>query len=706
VLGGVLLLAHSARAQEGLLRYEPPDVDRVYPAPAPDADTSAPKPTEPTAPDALSPAVQAPASTTPAATAPSPREAAQSVTTPPQTTLASDADDEEFGASARVRVTTPGVLRVEPSAARDLPGAFGDPLRIVDALPGVTPIASGVPYVYIRGAPPAAQGYVFDGIPLPQLFHGAFGPAVIHARTTGPMRFYAGVPPAQYGRRAGGLLLAEGFPPLGQFAAELELRLIDVNAWVDSPLGKGDVTASARIGYPKLAIGISQALGIVEDGTNFNYWDAQLRYRLPITKRDHIELVWLGSYDALTLPGIEDNEQVRTGATQLEFHRIEARIVHRLPRGEVAAALRGGFDSSAIGDTLGVRAVTFGPRVWSKLNLRGGHALQLGGDLFASTGNVDRQEGGLSSTLGSPEGNFQVRLPPIAEASARNQGGLFAQTNLITSERTKLELGARLDYWSVESNIDVAFDPRARFQAQATDDLALHAALGMAHQPTVFLLPLPGLGDVAVTDGLSRSVQSEVGAAYDLPESMTIEAQGFLHHYDRMLLPELVSDAVIPDDPPLSSALAYGVELFLKRDSKERVSGWISYTLGWAEADSGPLVIGKFSPDFDVRHVLNVVTSVRLPRGFVIGGRMQARSGRLIEQLNPRYAQRLPWFVRADARVGYMWKGRFANMLAYLEWLNITAAREYLDADCFFGQCTAQSAPPLSLPNLGIRAEL
>jgi hypothetical protein len=45
-------------------------------------------------------------------------------------------------------------------------------------------------------------------------------------------------------------------------------------------------------------------------------------------------------------------------------------------------------------------------------------------------------------------------------------------------------------------------------------------------------------------------------------------------------------------------------------------------------------------------------------------------------------------------------------MLAYLEWLNITAAREYLDADCFFGQCTAQSAPPLSLPNLGIRAEL
>ena len=37
---------------------------------------------------------------------------------------------------------------------RQLPGAFGDPFRAIEALPGVTPIASGIPFFYVRGAPP------------------------------------------------------------------------------------------------------------------------------------------------------------------------------------------------------------------------------------------------------------------------------------------------------------------------------------------------------------------------------------------------------------------------------------------------------------------------------------------------------------------------------------------------------------------------
>ncbi|MGC4070117.1 MAG: TonB-dependent receptor [Polyangiaceae bacterium] len=579
---------------------------------------------------------------------------------------------------------------------------MGNPLRIVDTLPGVIPLASGVPYVYVRGAPPAAQGYVYDGIPLPQLFHAAFGPAVIHPRATGQMELLAGVPSAMYGRRAGGLLLAEGVLPSGDFNAEVELRLLDVNGWVESPVGNGAVVASARIGYPQLALKASESLGVIEKGTRANYWDGQLRYRVPLTSKDMFELVFLGSFDNVNLPGIENQDQVRSGSTALEFYRLETRVIHQLARGEVATALRFGFDSSEIAEAVAVRAFTVGPRVWSRFRLRGGHTLKMGADLYASTGDVKQSTG----ALGSPEGNIQVSLPTLAEASARNQGGVWAETMLNTSARTRLDVGLRFDYWSVSSQIDVAVDPRLRFTFEATEDLSLHVAAGTGHQPAVFLLPLPGLSDVAVADGLTRSIQSEAGFGYDLPFSLRLESQAFLHHYDRLLLPELIQDAAIPENPPLSSAIAYGGELFLKRDPSEDFSGWISYTLGWAEADSGKDVIGKFKPDFDVRHVVNAVASWRLPRGFVVGGRVQARSGRMIEQLNPRYQQRLPWFFRADARVGYSWDGRFGKMLAYLEWFNVTIAREYLDADCFFGQCSAEAAPPLALPNIGIRAEL
>src|SRR5688572_4455728 len=53
--------------------------------------------------------------------------------------------------------------------ARQMPGAFGDAFRAIEALPGVTPIASGVPYFFVRGAPPGNTGYFIDGVRVPGL---------------------------------------------------------------------------------------------------------------------------------------------------------------------------------------------------------------------------------------------------------------------------------------------------------------------------------------------------------------------------------------------------------------------------------------------------------------------------------------------------------------------------------------------------------
>jgi hypothetical protein len=682
LLGLCALVALPARAQE--LRYEPPPVDLVYPL----AEGEVPSPNE-----------VDPAAPLPAAPARAPADVPKLDEPPAAPPAPEVSDGGDFGARALVVRPMPGPKRVDLESARDLPGAFGDPLRILDSLPGVVPVASGVPYVYVRGAPPAAQGYVYDDIPLPQLFHGAFFAAVIHPRMTGPMRFYAGVPPARYGRRSGGLVLAEGSKPLHTLTGEIEVRLIDLGGYIEVPVGAGDIVAAGRIGYPKLALLAASSLGILDPDTRFNYWDGQFRYSVPVSRQGRAEFVWLGSYDTINLPGLSDNP--RAGASRIEFHRVETRFVQELSRdAELGVALRFGFDGSELGDALMVRAFTFGPRMWSRFKL-GAHTLRFGAEIFSSTGDVVDSDG----TLGSPDGDIQVSVPDIAEASARNQGGIWSEATVKTSDETRLELGLRLDYWSVLSEIDLAVDPRLRFVVDATDDLELHAAFGTAHQPAVFLLPVPGLTDVALDRGLTRSIQSELGATYQLPQDVEVEVQGFLHHYDGMLLPELVQDGLIENDPPLVSAIAYGVELFLRREIGRDLSGWISYTLGWAEADSGPEVIGKFKPDFDVRHVLNVVAQWRIWRGLTVGGRMQARSGRMVEQVNPRYEQRLPWFVRADMRVGYRWEGRWSTMLVYFEWLNMLVRREYLDADCLLGQCRATSAPPISIPNLGVRAE-
>lgn len=702
----ILSLCGGRAAAQETMQYLPPAVDFVYPldggsdpagaavdggVPAQDDGGAAPPGERSLALDAAAPPLaQAPArSSTPESTASLPSVAELDELS---------VDDNEYGAQATVRQAPAlGTREVSLQSARDLPGAFGDPLRVLEALPGVVPVASGVPYAYVRGSPPASQGYVYDDIPLPQLFHAAFGPAVIHPRAMGGMRFNAGVPSARYGRRVGGLLLAEGGRYSNEFAAELELRLIDVGGWAQGSLGKGQAMVSGRLGYPKLALLAAESLGAVREGTKLNYWDGQVRYRYPLTKRDQLELVWIGSFDDIALPGVDSLRQA--GTTRLQFHRVETRFIRRISRGEFGSALRFGFNQSELGDALAVRSFTFGPRFWTRLRY-GPHRVRIGGDIFVSQGDVENRPG----ALGSPEGDLQIRLPTLAAAPARNQGGVHAETELRTSERTRLIAGVRLDYWSVLGEVDLAVDPRLRATFDWTDKLALHAAFGLAHQPAVFFLPLPGLTDVALDRGLSRSIQSEAGVGYQLPLSLRFEAQAFVHHYTGLLLPELVMDAAIEDEPPLSDALSYGVELFLKRELGSAVSGWLGYTLGWAEANS-ERSIGKFRPDFDVRHVLNAVLQWSIGRGFSLGGRVHARSGRVIEQLNPRYEQRLPWFVRGDVRFGYAWRGRFADMVAYLEWLNVGAQGEYLDADCLFGSCTATRAPPISIPNLGVRAE-
>ena len=696
----LLLVGHDAQAQDDLLRYQPPPVDALYPEQGPILAPQAPPPfpvDEPSGPPGAKPEGKAIHS--------EPDLAEQSG----QAAEPTDETEDSYGASAQVaREDLPGPHTLSMEEARDFPGAFGDPLRVLDALPGVVPISSGLPYGYLRGAPPATIGYVYDGIPLPQLFHAAFLPAVLHPRTMSDVKLYGGVPPAQVGRRAGGAMVLTPVAPATQAGGEVELRLIDFGGWVEGPLGSGSVMASGRLGYPKLALATAEALGMLDPGTSINYWDGQLRFRIPIGRRDYLETVWLGSYDYTRLGSFGvgtaqpvDDESEEESSTALHFQRLETRLVRRTRGGgQVGTALRFGFDDSVLGTAATVTAYTFGPRFWSRWHM-GRHTIQMGADLYASRGQLINKPGGVFS---GPEGPVQVVLPTLAAAPARNQGGVYAELQLV-GDWARVDLGARVDYWSTLSEIELAVDPRARIAFDLSKSFTVHVAGGLAHQPAVFLLPLPGLSEIALDDGLTRAVHSEIGGEIKLTPTTRLKLQGYYHRYDGLLLPELVQDAAIRDDPPLVTADAYGLEVFLDRDFSERLAGWLSYTYGFATADSGPDVVGRFKPDFDVRHVLNAILNWRIWRGLELGLRGQVRSGRVVEQLNPRYTQRLPWFARADVRLGYSWSGRLGEMKAYIEVLNASLQREYLDADCLLGTCVPNQAPLVTIPNVGVRAQ-
>src|SRR6185295_10876974 len=137
-----------------------------------------------------------------------------------------------------IEVTVSG-QRPEPLAqsftraeVRQLPGAFGDAFRAIEALPGVTPIASGVPFFYVRGAPPGNVGYFLDGIRLPLLYHLALGPSVVNPAMVDKVDLYPGGYPARFGRFAGGIVAGETKEPAASLHGEGNLRLVDAGALV------------------------------------------------------------------------------------------------------------------------------------------------------------------------------------------------------------------------------------------------------------------------------------------------------------------------------------------------------------------------------------------------------------------------------------------------------------------------------------------
>src|SRR5262249_3887419 len=155
-----------------LLRFEPPPEEKAE-------SEAGPAPAEPSRGDARPPAAVATPAETPSATPPTP---------------------DAIEVTVRGAREASGSVTVTRNEARELPGTFGDPLRAIEAQPGVIPIVSGSPSFFIRGAPPANVGFFIDGVDVPLLYHAFFGPSVIHPGLIDSVDLYRGAAPVEYGR--------------------------------------------------------------------------------------------------------------------------------------------------------------------------------------------------------------------------------------------------------------------------------------------------------------------------------------------------------------------------------------------------------------------------------------------------------------------------------------------------------------------------
>ena len=632
-----------------------------------------------------------------------------------------------------------GQTTLSNAEVRATPGAFGDSFRAIESLPGVTPLVSGLPYFFVRGAPPNDNGYYVDGIRVPMLFHIGIGQGVIHPGLIDHVDFFPGAAPSAYGGFAGAIIAGQTRDPAPAPRGEVNLRLVDTGALVESPLSgdRGNVLAAGRYGYP------GPILGAISPGLDLSYWDYQVRATWRLTNRDTLGMFAFGSHDYLATPSQSGDSTARPIEQFLsDFHRIDLRYDHALSEGRFRVALTGGHDRQGAAPTYfkdnsaGLR-LELDMGLSEALRVRGGASGRL--DAYGFTQNAT--------------GPTDPPVPSRADPPPTNLGvSAYADVTWRIGPRVELTPGARFDLFAssraeapgattrVRTTVP-AFDPRLSARVALTPSIAWLSTAGISHQYPALrvgglpspLVTVPGfpLGERQLQTALQASQGIEIG----LPAEVVLTATGFVSRWSGLtdltaacveangVAPGQASTWVCPDSHPITGH-AYGLELLVRRALSKRLGGWLSYTLSRSIRDArfvtpaGGVDLATVPSDADRRHVFNAVLAYMVGAHWRLGGRGLFYTGAPYSQLQgtlpvpPYNVYRTPSFFRLDIRLERRWLlGKSRSIALVIEGQNVTLRRETsgsflncMDDPGMATQCTHGKVGPITLPSVGVEA--
>lgn len=568
--------------------------------------------------------------------------------------------------------------------AQRTPGTFGDPIRVIQTLPGVAraPFISGE--LLVRGSNPGQTATMMDGVGIPLLFHLLGGPSVVNAEFIDQLDFFPGGYGSQYGRAVGGIVeVGTRKGAADTLHGSVKVDLLDAGFFLEAPVTDGiSVAAAARRSYVDTLL---PAVLPKDEGSTLSvvprYWDYQLRVDFGAKRDARTEeeaqaqaggarstgyVMAFGSDDQLRLVSSgPETERDLTVDTHTLFHRLKGDWTYR--KGALTSVFTPyvGYDGTSfkfgaakqdgVGYTVGAREV-LGLELSPTLTVRTGM------DLVFEHQSFDVE-------FPAPE-NFEYVAFPGAESVGELlveriglgsfDGALFVEADWKVGKFI-FTPGVRANYQRAGDARNVALDPRLWVAFNATERTQLKGSLGLYSQPgeTFRFITLPyGNPDLAY----QRAFQSSLGVEHRLTDVFNVDVTGFFNRrFSNIVAPgQIVS---LPGggvfQVPYSNdgiGRALGVEVMIKKQrasATDKWSGWLSYTFSQSlDGRAGRVPersedFGGFGPTgddtayglspFDQTHILTLVSSYVLGNGWELGGRFRYTTGRPTTPLNHTY---------------------------------------------------------------------
>lgn len=617
-----------------------------------------------------------------------------------------------------------------------VPGVYGDALKVVQNLPGVsrpTPFSGDI---VVRGSAPSETLLAIEGVRVPIIYHFGGVYSVVNTDLLDAVDFLPGGYPVSWGRQLGGVLNARLRTPEEnvRWHGYLELNAFHLGALLEIPLGDNtSLTLAARRSH--IDVLLATVIPALFPHANLpftlapRYYDYQAKFDHRFSKHTSLTVLGLGSDDALALvskepvDGIDPNTAGKI-STATRFAGGIGILRHDAGKWTSKTTLGGiwaesdtslgnllRFDLQAMQLSLRQDFVFGKGEVQSRVGVDIEHQ-HLWFNAYAPLGRTT-EEGPDQSSAATTQMNVFIhdKLPMFSPA---------AWYDMVWKPDPQWEIvpGVRLDGY-VGNASDVTLLPRLNVRRKLGDMWALKAATGLTSQRPQLFQIANTFGNPALTS--HKAWEIAAGAEWNPTPVDLVDLQFF---YKRLWNLTVLTPGLFPAVPYINAGTGQviGMELLVRHKLSGRWFAWLAYTLQRSTRSDGPGQPDRLF-DWDQTHILTTVANYKIGAGWEAGFRFRLVSGNpytpvgtavwseqndtwLAIQSSQANSARLPAFHQLDVRIDKRFTFDSWMLDLYLDVQNVYNYRSPEDVTYNFDYTRSSYFTGLPIiPSLGVKGE-
>lgn len=602
-------------------------------------------------------------------------------------------------------------------------GNGGDPLTGLRALPGVVSTNNGSAPA-VRGSGPGDNAYYVDSLPVGKIFH-VTGTSVFNADLISDFNLYSAAFPPRYRNVTGAVVdVALRNPRTDRLGGKLNVNMLGADALVEGPLNEDQsFYIAARRSYIDLFL-----KQIAQDGITVqipNYSDYQGKYIKRLGGADKLTFHLHGAADTLKLnvgggSDLAKQQPVLAGnIAASDAYAMQAVVWDAGLSGSAYNKLALEHSVSDVTQSVGSAGNLYlATEDWILrehlvLPFSDDHELALGANLDHALVKIDADIKNTTCTQFNPACDVtSAAQRQLKDSFNSNATDVSAQDRKRIASGVTLIGGVRHSY---EDYLRKAYtEPRVGIEWEMTPQTLVTAGWGRHNQ-------MPRGQQVVRTFGNPnlehlRADHSVVGVTHKLDDLWSWKTEAYYKKFSNLVV----------DDPLLNyvngaSGKAYGMELLVKKESGEQLSGWLALSLA-RSTRRNDLTGETFRFELDQPVNATLVVSYQLDDDWTLGAKWIGHSGTPYTPIFgsngtypdgrpiPAYAGinsgTLPFYHKLDVRLERQLLKDTYKLNLYFEWINLYGHQNIVGYTYDPTYTVQKPVYPFELPfSFGVQAE-